>query len=71
MGEWSFTFLEVIVSKVNNRTRRTDSIAGDIWQAGGESDALILGVSFDSTRQVLLNTLHVAISLLVEEESCP
>ena len=42
------------------RTRPTDSIEGDIWQAGGESDALILGVSFDSTRQILLNTLHVA-----------
>jgi hypothetical protein len=42
------------------RTRSTDSIAGDIWQAGGESDALILGISFDSGRQILLNTLHVA-----------
>jgi hypothetical protein len=42
------------------RTRSTDSIAGDIWQAGGESDALVLGVSFDSMRHVLLNTLHVA-----------
>ena len=42
------------------RTRSTDTIEGDIWQAGGESDALILGVSFDGGKQVLLNTLHIA-----------
>jgi hypothetical protein len=42
------------------RTRSTDSIEGDIWQAGGESDALILGISFDTKKQILLNTLHVA-----------
>jgi len=42
------------------RTRSTDSIEGDIWQAGGESDALILGISFDTKKQILLNTLHIA-----------
>jgi len=42
------------------RTRPTDSIEGDIWQAGGESDALILGISFDTGKQVLLNTSHIA-----------
>lgn len=42
------------------RTRKTDSIEGDIWQAGGEPDALILGISFDTGRQVLLNALHIA-----------
>jgi hypothetical protein len=42
------------------RTRSTDSIEGDIWQAGGESDALILGISFDTKNQILLNTLHIA-----------
>ena len=42
------------------RTRSTDSIEGDIWQAGGESDALILGVSFETSRQIVLNTLHIA-----------
>ena len=41
-------------------TRSTDSIEGDIWQAGGEPDALILGISFDTSKQILLNTLHVA-----------
>jgi hypothetical protein len=42
------------------RTRSTDSIEGDIWQAGGESDALVLGISFDTGKQIVLNTLHVA-----------
>ena len=41
-------------------TRSTDSIEGNIWQAGGESDALILGISFDSGKQILLNTVHIA-----------
>ena len=42
------------------RTRSTDTIEGDIWQAGGEKDALILGISFDANNQTLLNTLHIA-----------
>jgi len=42
------------------RTHSTDTIEGDIWQAGGEEDALILGVSFSTKKQVLLNTLHIA-----------
>jgi hypothetical protein len=41
-------------------TRSTDSIEGDIWQAGGETYALILGKSFDSGKQILLNTVHIA-----------
>jgi len=42
------------------RARKTDIIEGDIWQAGGDTDALILGVSFATQHQILLNTLHVA-----------
>ena len=42
------------------RTRSKDAIEGDIWQAGGESDALILGISLDNKKQILLNTLHIA-----------
>jgi hypothetical protein len=42
------------------RTRSTDSIEGDIWQAGGEPGALSLGISFDTKNQILLNTLHIA-----------
>lgn len=42
------------------RTRSTDSIQGDIWQAGGEPDALILGISFYTKNQILLNAVHIA-----------
>ncbi len=41
-------------------TRSSDSIEGDIWQAGGEPDALILGISFDTGKQILLNAVHIA-----------
>lgn len=33
---------------------------GNIWQAGGEPDALILGISFQTKERILLNTLHIA-----------
>ena len=44
------------------RTSPTDSIEGGIWQAGGESNAIILGISFDlgKGKQILLNTVHIA-----------
>jgi hypothetical protein len=42
------------------RTVPTELIEGDIWQAGGGDDGLILGISFDNKKQILLNTLHVA-----------
>ena len=60
MGEWSFTLLAVIFFQGKYRTRSTDSIEGDIWQAGGEPGALSLGISFDTKNQILLNTLHIA-----------
>jgi hypothetical protein len=41
-------------------TARTQIIEGNIWQAGADRDALLLGVSFSSKKQVLLNTIHVA-----------
>lgn len=59
MGERKFISLVVILSKVNT-ARTTDSIEGDIWQAGGEPDALIIGISFDTGKQILLKTIHVA-----------
>lgn len=42
------------------RPRKTDIVEGDIWQASGDTDALILGISFATKHQILLNTLHVA-----------
>jgi hypothetical protein len=41
-------------------TRSTDAVEVNIWQAGGEPDALILGISFDTNKQILLNTLHIS-----------
>ena len=43
-----------------HRTHSTDLIEGAIWQAGGEKDAMILGISFHDNNQILLNTLHIA-----------
>ena len=40
--------------------RHRDSIEGDIWQAGGETDGLMLGISLATKKQVMLNTLHLA-----------
>lgn len=41
------------------RTVKSEKIEGNIWQAGADSDAILLGVSFVTHRQVLLNTIHV------------
>ena len=42
------------------RTRRTDSIEGNIWQAGSDPGVILFGVSFSTKKQVLLNTIHIA-----------
>ena len=35
-------------------------IEGNVWRAGGESDSILLGVSFEVSNQILLNSIHVA-----------
>jgi hypothetical protein len=40
-------------------TTRSETIHADVWQAGADSDAVILGVSFANKRQIFLNTLHI------------
>ena len=42
------------------RGRGAEEIEGNIWKAGGETDGIILGVSFMTADRVLLNTLHLA-----------
>jgi hypothetical protein len=60
-GQVEFHFAGGHTFQSEYRTRSTDSIEGNIWQAGGEPDALILGISFTPNRGPgLLNTLHVA-----------
>jgi len=41
-------------------TSPTENIEGNIWLASGDSDALVLGVSFSTKKKILLNTLFVA-----------
>jgi hypothetical protein len=38
----------------------TVDIEGNIWRAGGEADALLLGISFATPDRVLLNSVHIA-----------
>lgn len=59
-GRAEFHFSSGQVFGGEYRARGRDSIEGDIWQAGGEKDALILGVSLATKKQVMLNTLHIA-----------
>ena len=42
-------------------TARAETIDGDIWQADADPDAVILGVSFSTGRQVLLNTVYILV----------
>jgi hypothetical protein len=41
-------------------TTPTQTIEGNIWQAGADPGAILLGISFSTKKQVLLNTIHVA-----------
>ena len=42
------------------RTPAKVAVEGNIWEAGSESDSVLLGISFSTKDQVLLNTLHIA-----------
>lgn len=59
-GRVEFHFAGGHIFQGKYRTRATDSVEGNIWQAGGDPDALVLGVSFDTKKRILLNTLHIA-----------
>ena len=38
----------------------TQAIAVEIWQAGADPDDILLGISFATNNQILLNTIHIA-----------
>lgn len=40
-------------------TSNAESVEGNIWQAGAETDGILLGISFVAHDQVLLNTMHL------------
>jgi hypothetical protein len=42
------------------KTARTQAIEGNVWQAGADPDAILLGLTFSSSNRLLLNTIHVA-----------
>ena len=44
----------------DNTTNVGAKLEADIWQAGADPDALILGLSFDSSNQIYMNTVHIA-----------
>ena len=43
------------------RTALHQSIEANIWLAGSDPDGMMLGVSFTSSKRIVLNTLHLAL----------
>jgi len=56
----AFTFKGGHVFQGQYHTTRTQTIEGNIWQAGTDPGVILLGVSFSTKKQILLNTIHVA-----------
>jgi len=54
-----FSFKGGYVFQGEYRTARTQMIQGNIWQAGSDPGVILLGVSFASKKQILLNTIHL------------
>ncbi len=44
----------------DNTTNPNQEIEGNIWLAGADPDAMLLGVSFTSRGSIYMNTLHIA-----------
>jgi hypothetical protein len=42
------------------RTTPAQTIEGNVWQSGTDPGVILLGLSFSTKKQVLLNTIHVA-----------
>jgi hypothetical protein len=56
----AFSFKGGHVFQGEYHTTQTQTIEGNIWQAGTDPGAILFGVSFSTKKQVLLNTIHVA-----------
>jgi hypothetical protein len=48
------------ISQGEYHTTQSQTIEGNIWQAGADPGAILLGFSFSTANQILLNTVHVA-----------
>jgi hypothetical protein len=44
----------------SEKTSPKQSLVGDLWLAGADPDALLIGVSFSSARSIYMNTIHIA-----------
>jgi len=55
-----FSFKGGHVFQGEYHTTPTQTIEGNVWQAGTNPGAILLGISFTTDKQVLLNTIHVA-----------
>ncbi|HKW73985.1 MAG TPA: hypothetical protein VJN64_00540 [Terriglobales bacterium] len=42
------------------RTKRSETIEGNIWEAGTDPGIIYFGVSFMTRKELLLNTIHIA-----------
>jgi hypothetical protein len=59
--QWHFSFTSTkALQWANDSTVPGEAISGDIWQAGGDSDALLLGVTMFAHNQILVNSIHVS-----------
>ena len=61
-GRAEFHFAGGYTFQGAHHTRSTESIEGNMWEAGGDPDDLILGIMFfrGKREEELLNTLHIA-----------
>jgi hypothetical protein len=55
-----FSFKGDHVFQGEYHTTATQSVEGNIWQAGTDPGVIVFGISFSTKEQVLLNTTHVA-----------
>jgi hypothetical protein len=55
-----FSFKGGHVFQGEYHTTPTQTIEENVWQAGTNPGAILLGISFATDKQVLLNTIHVA-----------
>ena len=58
--ELVFSFKGGHVFQGENRTTPTQIIEANVWQSGTDPGVILLGLSFSTKKQVLLNTIHVA-----------
>jgi hypothetical protein len=55
-----FSFKGGHVFQGEYHTTPTQIIEGNVWQSGTDPGVILLGLSFSTKKQVLLNTIHVA-----------